>query len=122
MFDRSRGVAYQPANQRIHLRLSDPPNMPINKPATIAINTADRGLCSIVVSRSLLAPATTSCALLAVSETFRRVLSAESKTVFDAAAVCLRINSDTEDVNFVTSSRRAARSAAKDRKSTRLNS
>jgi hypothetical protein len=45
------------------------------------------------------------------SEIFCRALSTASKTVFVVAAVCVRINSDTDEVNFVTSSRSAARSA-----------
>jgi hypothetical protein len=104
---RSRGVGYQPVEQRIHLRprLSNPTRMP----ATIAISTATKGLRSIVVSRSVRAPATRSCALLAVSEIFCRALATASKTVFVVAAVCVRINSDTDEVNFATSSRSSAR-------------
>ena len=50
-------------------------------PATIAISTAARGLRSIVVARSVLAPVTRSCALLAVSEIFCLALSTALKTV-----------------------------------------
>jgi len=61
----------RPVDQRIHLRprLSNPTRMP----AIIAISIATRGMCSIVVSRSVLAPATRSCALLAGSEIFCRI-------------------------------------------------
>jgi hypothetical protein len=101
------GVGYEPVDQRFHLRprLSNPTRMP----ATIAISTATRGLRSIVVSRSMLAPATRSCALLAVSEIFCGALSTASKTVLVVAAVCVRINSDADEVNFVTSGRAVPR-------------
>ena len=55
-----------------------PATIPTNMPATIAISTTTKGLCSIVVSRSVPALATRSCALLAVSENFCRALSTAS--------------------------------------------
>jgi hypothetical protein len=90
--------------QRIHLRprLSNPTSMP----ATIAISAATMGLCSIVVSRSVHALATRTCALPAVSEIFCCALSTASKTVFVLAAECVRVNSDSD---VVEPSGRAAR-------------